>query len=126
MVKTLATRFSTSRRMTPCVTRVGRFIRRFSIDELPQLVNVLYGQMCLVGPRPPLQREVDNYEDDATVRLLVKPGMTGLWHVSGRSDLSWEDAVRLDVYYVEHWSLTGDLVILWKTVNAIVSRAGAY
>jgi len=108
------------------VTKVGKFIRRFSIDELPQLVNVLKGDMSLVGPRPPLRAEVDKYEDDAKLRLLVKPGMTGLWQVSGRSDLSWEDTVRLDVYYVENWSIASDLMILWRTAKAVVSSAGAY
>lgn len=108
------------------VTPVGKFIRRFSIDELPQLFNVLKGDMSLVGPRPPLRTEVDRYEDDAKLRLLVKPGMTGLWQISGRSDLSWEDTVRLDVYYVENWSIINDLVILWKTARAVASSAGAY
>lgn len=108
------------------VTRVGKFIRRFSIDELPQLINVLKGDMSLVGPRPPLRAEVDRYEDEAKIRLLVKPGMTGLWQVSGRSDLSWEDTVRLDVYYVENWSIASDLMILWKTAKAVVSASGAY
>ena len=108
------------------ITKVGKFIRRFSIDELPQLINVLIGDMSLVGPRPPLRAEVDRYEDDAMLRLLVKPGMTGLWQVSGRSDLSWEDTVRLDVYYVENWSIASDLMILWKTAKAVVSASGAY
>jgi exopolysaccharide biosynthesis polyprenyl glycosylphosphotransferase len=110
----------------PRVTRVGKFIRRFSIDELPQLFNVVIGDMSLVGPRPPLKAEVDLYEDEARRRLLVKPGMTGLWQVSGRSDLTWDDTVRLDVYYVENWSITGDMVIIWKTWKAVVSSAGAY
>ena len=110
----------------PRVTAVGKFIRRFSIDELPQLLNVVKGDMSLVGPRPPLRAEVDLYEDEARRRLLVKPGMTGLWQVSGRSDLTWDDTVRLDVYYVENWSITGDLVIIWKTAKAVVSSAGAY
>jgi len=110
----------------PRITKVGRFMRRFSVDELPQLINVLLGDMSLVGPRPPLAAEVELYEDDAKRRLLVKPGMTGLWQVSGRSDLNWEETVRLDVYYVENWSLTSDLVILWKTAKAVVSSSGAY
>lgn len=110
----------------PRVTRVGRFIRRYSIDELPQLFNVLTGSMSLVGPRPPLMSEVELYGPAARRRLLVKPGMTGLWQVSGRSDLTWDDTVRLDVYYVENWSLTADLVILWKTVKAVFSSTGAY
>ncbi|MGS0685692.1 sugar transferase [Nakamurella sp. GG22] len=110
----------------PRITGVGKFIRRFSIDELPQLFNVFTGGMSLVGPRPPLKAEVDLYEDEARRRLLVKPGMTGLWQVSGRSDLTWDDTVRLDVYYVENWSITGDMVIIWKTWKAVVSSAGAY
>ena len=103
-----------------------KFIRRFSIDEVPQLFNVLFGDMSLVGPRPPLKAEVARYEVDARRRLLVKPGMTGLWQVSGRSDLSWDDTVRLDVYYVENWSITADLVILFRTAKAVVSSSGAY
>src|SRR5664279_5479009 len=110
----------------PRITKVGKFIRRFSIDELPQLFNVVIGDMSLVGPRPPLMAEVELYGDEARRRLLVKPGMTGLWQVSGRSDLTWDDTVRLDVYYVENWSITGDLVILWKTAKAVVSSSGAY
>ena len=108
------------------ITSVGRLLRRFSIDELPQLINVIKGQMSLVGPRPPLSTEVEKYEHDAKLRLLVKPGMTGLWQVSGRSDLSWEDTVRLDVYYVENWSIAGDLMILWRTARAVLTSAGAY
>jgi exopolysaccharide biosynthesis polyprenyl glycosylphosphotransferase len=113
-------------RNDPRVTKIGRFIRRYSIDELPQLFNVVIGDMSLVGPRPPLKSEVDLYGDEVRRRLLVKPGMTGLWQVSGRSDLSWDDAVRLDVYYVENWSITGDIVIMWKTTKVVVSCAGAY
>ncbi|WP_420121533.1 sugar transferase [Nakamurella sp.] len=110
----------------PRITGVGRFIRRFSIDELPQLFNVVRGDMSLGGPRPPLRAVVDLYGDDALRRLLVKPGMTGLWQVSGRSDLTWDDSVRLDVYYVENWSITGDLVILWRTAKAVLGSSGAY
>jgi exopolysaccharide biosynthesis polyprenyl glycosylphosphotransferase len=110
----------------PRITRVGRFIRRFSLDELPQLFNVITGEMSLVGPRPPLMAEVELYGTDARRRMLVKPGITGLWQVSGRSDLTWDDTVRLDAYYVENWSITGDLVILWKTAKAVVSPSGAY
>ena len=110
----------------PRVTSVGRFIRRYSIDELPQLFNVFKGDMSLVGPRPPLKAEVDLYEDEARLRLLVKPGMTGLWQVSGRSNLSWDDSVRLDVFYVENWSITGDLVIMFKTVKAVMTGSGAF
>ena len=110
----------------PRVTRVGKIIRRFSLDEVPQLINVLKGDMSLVGPRPPLMDEVATYHGEARLRLLVRPGMTGLWQVSGRSTLNWEDTVRLDTYYVENWSITSDLVILWKTAKAVVSSAGAY
>ncbi|NHC14989.1 sugar transferase [Motilibacter deserti] len=113
-------------REDPRVTKVGRFIRRYSLDELPQLFNVLRGEMSLVGPRPPLPSEVERYAFDVRRRLLVKPGMTGLWQVSGRSDLSWEDTVRLDLYYVENWSMTADLLILWKTLAAVVRGSGAY
>lgn len=110
----------------PRITRLGRVIRRYSIDELPQLFNVLRGHMSLVGPRPPLPSEVTGYDDYAHRRLLVKPGITGLWQVSGRSDLSWEDSLRLDLYYVDNWSLTQDLLILIRTVRAVISRNGAY
>jgi exopolysaccharide biosynthesis polyprenyl glycosylphosphotransferase len=110
----------------PRVTPVGRWLRRLSLDELPQLLNVLTGQMSLVGPRPPLPVEVAAYADDVRRRLAVKPGMTGLWQVSGRSDLSWEEAVRLDLRYVENWSLSLDLVILLRTMTAVVRSSGAY
>ncbi|WP_345771123.1 sugar transferase [Geodermatophilus normandii] len=110
----------------PRVTRVGRVMRRYSLDELPQLVNVLRGDMSLVGPRPPLAKEVEQYGVDMHRRFLVKPGLTGLWQVSGRSDLSWDDSVRIDVRYVENWSLTLDLMILWKTAGAVVRGSGAY
>ncbi len=110
----------------PRVTPVGRYLRRFSLDELPQLLNVLLGQMSLVGPRPPLPSEVAAYADDVRRRLAVKPGMTGLWQVSGRSDLPWEEAVRLDLRYVENWSLSLDLVILLRTMTAVVRSSGAY
>ncbi|WP_432900133.1 sugar transferase [Micromonospora matsumotoense] len=110
----------------PRVTRIGRLLRKWSLDELPQLVNVLFGQMSLVGPRPPLPSEVARYDGDVARRLLVKPGMTGLWQVSGRSDLSWEDGIRLDLYYVENWSLAADLTILWKTFGAVLRGRGAY
>jgi exopolysaccharide biosynthesis polyprenyl glycosylphosphotransferase len=110
----------------PRITKPGRWIRRFSLDELPQLVNVVRGEMSLVGPRPPLPEEVDRYSDDMRRRLLVRPGMTGLWQVSGRSDLSWDDAVRLDLYYVDNWSLVQDLAILARTMSAVVSARGAY
>ncbi len=110
----------------PRVTRVGRFIRRYSLDELPQLINVLVGDMSLVGPRPPLPAEVEQYEPDALRRLHVRPGMTGLWQVSGRSDLSWEESLRLDLRYVDNWSPIGDLVILLRTFKAVVHAPGAY
>lgn len=110
----------------PRITKVGRFIRRYSIDELPQVFNVLMGSMSLVGPRPSLAREVAQYEHHVHRRFLVKPGITGLWQVSGRSDLPWEEAVRLDLYYVENWSMTADLVILWRTANVVIRGSGAY
>jgi exopolysaccharide biosynthesis polyprenyl glycosylphosphotransferase len=110
----------------PRVTRVGRMLRKFSLDELPQLLNVLAGSMSLVGPRPPLPEEVAVYADDVRRRLAVRPGMTGLWQVSGRSDLPWEEAVRLDLRYVENWSLSLDLVILLRTLSAVTRGAGAY
>jgi lipopolysaccharide/colanic/teichoic acid biosynthesis glycosyltransferase len=113
-------------REDPRVTRLGRLLRRYSLDELPQFFNVLRGQMSLVGPRPPLASEVQNYGVDMQRRFLVKPGLTGLWQVSGRSDLSWDDSVRADVLYVENWSLTLDLMILWKTVGAVLRGSGAY
>ena len=111
----------------PRVTRPGRVIRRFSLDELPQLVNVLRGEMSLVGPRPPLPGEVERYTDDVRRRLAVRPGMTGLWQVSGRSDLSWEDSVRLDLYYVDNWSIVQDLADPRAHRDApCVSSRGAY
>ncbi len=113
-------------RTDPRVTRVGRWLRRLSLDELPQLLNVLGGSMSLVGPRPPLPREVARYDSSVSRRLLVRPGLTGLWQVSGRSDLSWEEAVRLDLRYVENWSLAMDALILAKTLRAVLSRSGAY
>src|SRR4051812_16524312 len=113
-------------RNDPRVTRVGSLIRRFSLDELPQLINVFRGDMSLVGPRPPLPEEVAGYDDDAIRRLRVRPGMTGLWQVSGRSDLSWEESLRLDLRYVDNWSMALDLSILWRTWRAVVQGAGAY
>ena len=113
-------------REDPRVTRVGRTLRRWSLDELPQLINVVCGSMSLVGPRPPLPNEVMHYGNDTRRRLLVKPGMTGLWQVSGRSDLSWEESVRLDLHYVENWSLATDLSVLCKTFRAVLRGAGAY
>lgn len=110
----------------PRVTRVGAVLRRYSIDELPQLFNVLTGSMSLVGPRPPLPEESAAYGPDIRRRLLVKPGLTGLWQISGRSDLPWQEAVRLDLRYVEDWSLALDTVILWKTLRAVLQGQGAY
>ncbi|HEY6796511.1 MAG TPA: sugar transferase [Kineosporiaceae bacterium] len=110
----------------PRVTPVGAVLRRYSLDELPQLWNVLRGDMSLVGPRPPLPQEVEGYSDDATRRLRVRPGLTGLWQVSGRSDLSWEESLRLDLRYVDNWSLALDASILWRTWRAVASRSGAY
>ena len=113
-------------RQDPRVTRVGAFLRRYSLDELPQLLNVLKGEMSLVGPRPPLPAEVSRYENHTRRRLLVRPGMTGLWQVSGRSELSWNDSVRLDLYYVDNWSMVTDLGIMAKTVRAVLAGRGAY
>lgn len=113
-------------RQDPRVTRVGAVLRRWSLDELPQLINVLNGTMALVGPRPPLPREVELYAQHVHRRLLVKPGITGLWQVSGRSDLPWDESVRLDLSYVENWTLMGDLRILWRTARAVSAGAGAY
>jgi len=113
-------------RNDPRVTTVGRLLRRFSLDELPQLINVLRGEMSLVGPRPPLPSEVERYPFDMYRRLAVKPGLTGLWQVSGRADLPWEEVVRLDLRYVESWSLSLDLVILLRTVTAVLRSSGAY
>ncbi|MEO3795722.1 sugar transferase [Nonomuraea sp. B10E15] len=113
-------------RNDPRITRVGAFLRRYSLDELPQLLNVIRGEMSLVGPRPPLPEEVGKYGTDVRRRLVVKPGMTGLWQVSGRSDLTWEESVRLDLRYVENWSLILDLQILWKTWSVVTRGEGAY
>jgi exopolysaccharide biosynthesis polyprenyl glycosylphosphotransferase len=110
----------------PRVTRVGRFLRKYSLDELPQLFNVIMGSMSLVGPRPPLQEEVASYSRDAKRKLLVKPGLTGLWQISGRSDLSWEESLRLDLRYVENWTLALDALILCKTIRAVRRGTGAY
>jgi exopolysaccharide biosynthesis polyprenyl glycosylphosphotransferase len=110
----------------PRVTSVGKFLRRFSIDEIPQFINVLKQQMSVVGPRPPLRSEVDTYDGQVRRRLLVRPGVTGLWQVSGRSDLSWEESVRLDLFYVENWSMASDLAIILKTLRAVTGSQGAY
>jgi exopolysaccharide biosynthesis polyprenyl glycosylphosphotransferase len=113
-------------RNDPRVTAVGAYLRRWSIDELPQLLNVLLGDMSLVGPRPALPDEAAKYADYVSRRLVVKPGLTGLWQVNGRSDLSWEESVRLDLRYVENWSFALDLQILWKTISVLTRRSGAY
>lgn len=113
-------------RRDPRVTRIGRLLRRYSLDELPQLLNVLRGDMSLVGPRPALPSEVAAYDHDPLRRLVVRPGLTGLWQVSGRSDLSWHESVRLDLDYVDNWSLPRDLAIVGRTVQAVLGHRGAY
>jgi lipopolysaccharide/colanic/teichoic acid biosynthesis glycosyltransferase len=113
-------------RKDPRVTKAGGWLRRYSLDELPQLINVLIGDMSLVGPRPALPQEAALYGDHVRRRLAVKPGLTGLWQVSGRSDLSWDESVRLDLRYVENWSFVLDLQILWKTASAVLRGSGAY
>jgi lipopolysaccharide/colanic/teichoic acid biosynthesis glycosyltransferase len=113
-------------REDPRVTAVGRFLRRFSLDELPQLWNVVRGEMSLVGPRPLPQRDYDHLEDWHRKRYLVLPGITGLWQVSGRSELDFDDLVRLDFLYLEHWSVSLDLSILVKTIPAVFLRRGAF
>ncbi|UPW06031.1 sugar transferase [Rhodococcus pyridinivorans] len=110
----------------PRTTRVGKVMRRFSIDELPQFLNVIRGEMSVVGPRPPLRREVEAYDGRVQRRLLVRPGVTGLWQVSGRSDLSWDESVRLDLSYVENWSMVSDVLIIGKTIKAVLASDGAY
>jgi exopolysaccharide biosynthesis polyprenyl glycosylphosphotransferase len=110
----------------PRITGIGHLLRKYSIDELPQFFNVLKRDMSVVGPRPPLRREVDTYNDQVRRRLLVLPGITGLWQVSGRSDLSWEDSVRLDLSYVENWSITNDVLIAVKTIRTVATGNGAY
>ncbi|MFH9547963.1 sugar transferase [Streptomyces sp. NPDC051445] len=113
-------------RQDPRVTPVGRILRRYSLDELPQLFNILFGHMSLVGPRPPLPEEVAGYNGTEMRRLHVKPGLTGLWQVSGRSDLSWRETVALDLRYVDNWSLSGDLSVMARTVRAVLDGQGAY
>jgi exopolysaccharide biosynthesis polyprenyl glycosylphosphotransferase len=110
----------------PRVTNIGRVLRKYSLDELPQIWNVLLGDMSLVGPRPPLPQEVLGYDDHVHRRLFIKPGLTGMWQINGRSALSWEESVRLDLYYVENWSVVGDLLIMWRTVKVLVQPVGAY
>jgi exopolysaccharide biosynthesis polyprenyl glycosylphosphotransferase len=113
-------------RNDPRITRVGRVLRKYSLDELPQIWNILIGEMSVVGPRPPLPGEVTAYESHVRRRFYIKPGLTGLWQVNGRSNLSWEESVRLDLYYVENWSLAGDLMIIWRTVKTVLKPDGAY
>ncbi|NXY97258.1 sugar transferase [Streptomyces sp. BR123] len=113
-------------RRDPRVTRVGRLLRRTSLDELPQLLNVLTGQMSLVGPRPPLPEEVARYDEVELRRLTVRPGMTGLWQISGRSDLSWDETIQLDLQYVDNWSFTSDVDVMGRTLRAVVDGRGAY
>jgi exopolysaccharide biosynthesis polyprenyl glycosylphosphotransferase len=113
-------------RHDPRITKVGAYLRQWSIDELPQLINVLFGQMSLVGPRPALPDEAARYAEHVRRRLVVKPGLTGLWQVNGRSNLNWEESVRLDLRYVENWSFALDMQIMWKTFSVLVRRSGAY
>ena len=110
----------------PRVTRVGRFIRKHSIDELPQLWNIIVGDMSVVGPRPPLPREVEVYADHVHRRLYIRPGLTGMWQINGRSTLDWEESVKLDLFYVENWSLVGDIVIMWRTLREVRAPLGAF
>ena len=110
----------------PRITRVGKFIRRWSIDELPQLINVLLGEMSLVGPRPLPVRDFEKMTEQHKMRLTAIPGVSGYWQISGRSDLSFEDMVRLDLYYIENWSLWLDIAIILKTVHAVLRHEGAY
>ena len=110
----------------PRCTRVGRFLRRTSLDELPQFYNILRGEMSLVGPRPPLPSEVEQYQEWHKKRLEVRPGMTGLWQISGRSELSFDEMCLLDIYYAESWSLMLDIKILFKTIPALLLGRGAY
>lgn len=113
-------------RRDPRITAVGRWLRRFSLDELPQLWNVVRGEMALVGPRPPLPREVVRYDHVAARRLTVKPGLTGLWQVSGRSELPWRESLRLDLHYIENWSPRLEVSILLRTVSAVLTGRGAW
>ena len=110
----------------PRITGIGKMLRKYSLDELPQLWNIFIGDMSIVGPRPPLQSEVADYEDRVHRRLYIKPGLTGMWQVNGRSNLDWDESVRLDLYYVENWSLAGDLFIMWRTLRVLKSASGAY
>ena len=109
----------------PRITRVGQLLRRTSLDEIPQLLNVLEGTMSLVGPRPQVPAEVELYDDTASRRLLTKPGMTGLWQVNGRSSLTWEEALRFDLFYVENWTLSMDIRVLFRTLRVVIAREGS-
>ncbi|MDF2555436.1 MAG: polyprenyl glycosylphosphotransferase, partial [Microbacterium sp.] len=108
------------------VTRVGAILRKYSIDELPQFWNVLRGDMSVVGPRPPLPSEVSTYDDPVFRRLYIRPGITGPWQIGGRSDLSWDESVRLDLHYVENWSVMSDVGIMLRTAAVVVRAKGAY
>jgi lipopolysaccharide/colanic/teichoic acid biosynthesis glycosyltransferase len=110
----------------PRVTPVGRWLRKFSIDEFPQLINVMLGEMSLVGPRPPLPHEVERYSTEDWRRLEVVPGMTGLWQVSGRSSLTFDEMVRLDLFYIENWSVALDITLMFRTIPAVIFARGAY
>ena len=110
----------------PRITKIGRFLRRTSLDELPQLFNVLRGEMSLVGPRPIITAELERYNDEVDYYLLSKPGMTGLWQVSGRSDVDYETRVYLDAWYVKNWSMWNDIAILFKTISVVLKKDGAY
>ena len=113
-------------KLDPRITPFGRVLRKFSLDELPQLINIIKGDMSLVGPRPPLAHEVAKYESDAMQRLRVRPGLTGLWQISGRSDLDWEESLRLDLWYVDNWNPLLDLKIILSTFKAVAAGRGAY
>ena len=110
----------------PRITKVGKFIRKTSLDELPQLFNVLKGEMSLVGPRPVIEKELERYAGDVDYYLMAKPGMTGLWQVSGRNDVDYDTRVYFDAWYVKNWSLWNDIAILFKTINVVLKRDGAY
>lgn len=110
----------------PRVTRCGNWLRKHSLDELPQFLNVLRGDMSVVGPRPALFAEVETYDGHARRRLLLNPGVTGLWQVSGRSNLEWKESVRLDLYYAENWTVLSDLRLIWRTFQVMVKPDGAY
>ena len=110
----------------PRITKIGAFIRKTSLDELPQLFNVLKGEMSLVGPRPIVKEELERYEEDVDYYLMAKPGMTGLWQVSGRNDVDYDTRVYFDAWYVKNWSLWNDIAILFKTINVVLNRHGAY